>query len=206
MPCRRASLGVMFALLLAAPRAAAQDGNIREWPFPTPPLPEVPAPARAESHAPPCQDHLVSVQLMLGLENIARLQVEVYHGARWTVMVEAQAGYEAVIIPSFGGGVRFAYRTFDDGDNDAFFISPGLGLLSGRVDRFRDSFWGTVVDGQRNTVALAASVDFSWVHDFTPDFGTELGVQLGLLVPLETWQRVNWGVIPEVSLYAGLRF
>src|SRR5262249_26069528 len=97
----------------------------RPRPPPAPLLPLAPAPLRdpllpsaaaldAAAHdrfapsGPPCQNHFLDVQLMLGLENIVRLQAEVYHGERWTLLAEAQVGLEFIFVPSVGGGVRAA--------------------------------------------------------------------------------------------------
>ncbi len=184
MPSRLVALGVFCALLFVTSHAAAQDGSI--------PDPVFAAPA----HGAPCQEHLVAVQMMLGLEDFARLQVEVLHRDRWTLMVEAQAGVEAIFLPSLGAGLRVGYRAFDDGQSNAFLISPGVDLL-----------YATAVHGDLishpGLALVSASVDFSWVHDFAPHFATELGVQLGAIVPMTS---SGWIVIPELSVFAGLRF
>jgi hypothetical protein len=135
---------------------------------------------------------------MLGLEDFARLQVEFFHKDRWTLMVEAQAGLEAVIVPSVGAGVRLGFRAFDDGASNAFLISPGVDLL------YATPVHGTFID-HPGLALVSASVDFSWVHDFARHFGTELGAQVGVLL-LPTNNNSSWPVIPELSIFTGLRF
>jgi hypothetical protein len=197
MPRPRVWLGLLFALSLAAPRAAAQDGPLTESLVPSHAALEAAARDRFVPSGPPCQDHFLDIQLMLGLENIVRVQAEVYHGERWTVLAEAQAGLEFVFVPSVGGGVRAAYRLFDDGQANAFFVAPGVDVQFAPAMHgfFHHPAW-TVPE---------ASVDFTWAHDCCAHFGTELGVQLGLLV-VGNDNSTRWPVLPELSVYFGLRF
>jgi hypothetical protein len=187
---------LLCALVFLAPHAAAQDGALSEPLIPAPSALDAATNGRYVPSGPPCQEHLIAVQLMLGLENIARIQAEVYHGERWIVMAEGQVGAEFFFVPSVGGGVRFARRMFDDGQSNAFFIAPGVDLL-----------YAPAIHGDIHHSAWTVpevSVDFSWVHDEAAHFGTELGVQLGLLVTPST--AIGTPVLPELSVYLGLRF
>src|SRR5690349_16232379 len=173
MPRPRASLALLFALALA-PHAAAQDDALRDPLQPSAAALDAAARDRFVPSGPPCQDHFVDIQLMLGLENVVRLQAEVFHGERWTLMAEAQVGLEFIFVPSVGAGVRAAYRLFDDGESNAFFIAPGTDV------QFAPAMHGFF--GHPAWTVPQASVDFTWAHDCATHFGTELGVQVGLLV------------------------
>jgi len=196
MPRRRLALGLLFALSLAAPYAAAQDGALHEPLLPSPAALDAAARDRFVPSGPPCQDHFLDVQLMLGMENIVRVQAEVYHGEHWTVLAEAQIGLEFIFVPSLGGGVRAAYRLFDDGQANAFFIAPGLGV------QFAPAMHGFFSHPAWTTPEV--SVDFAWAHDCCAHFGTELGVQAGLLVVGNN--NTGWPVLPQLSVFAGVRF
>ncbi|HEY3789890.1 MAG TPA: hypothetical protein VGL71_13610, partial [Urbifossiella sp.] len=61
---------------------------------------------------------------------------------------------------------------------------------------------------------VAADVDFSWLHDFSPHFGFELGLKLGIATRVSGTvgddypSGLMWGktVSPLVALYSGFRF
>ncbi len=197
MPRPRVWLGLVFALSLAVPRATAQDAPLNEPLFPSPAALRAVERDRFVPSGPPCQYHYLDVQVMLGLENIVRAQAEVYHGERWTVLAEAQVGLEFLFVPSFGGGIRAAYRLFDDDQANAFFIAPGLDV------QFAPAMHGFF--GHPAWTVPEASLDFIWAHDCCAHFGTELGVQLGLLVT-GTDNGTRWPVLPELSVFFGLRF
>ena len=100
MPCRRPALAILCTLVFFAQHATAQDGVLSE--------PLIPSPAALDAATngcyvpigPPCQDHFLAVQLMLGLENIARVQAEVYHGERWTVLSRGRSGRSSSSCPA----------------------------------------------------------------------------------------------------------
>jgi hypothetical protein len=198
MPRPLASFAVLIALLLTASGASAQDidGKIPDPVFPTPQLPQAAdPPAAAEDH--PFEHHWVAIQAIIGLELAVRLQVEFIHLGRLSVIVEGQVGNEIIIVPTGGVGVRFAYRVYQ-GQCDAFVIAPGI-----------DFVWPIQIQGsivtRTDLTFLAPSIDFSWVHEFAPHFATELGAQIGADIPLVS-NNGGWFAIPQLSVYAGVRF
>ncbi len=197
MPAPRTSLAVLIILFLvpAAARAQDTDGRIPEPIFPTPPFPA----AGETSHAAPEEEslhrHWLALQVLLGLQDVVRLQVEYMHLGRLSLMVEAQAGYEYIVVPSGGVGVRAAYRVYQS-QCDAFVVAPGLDFLW--PIQTHDS-----IVTRTDLIMLAATVDFSWVHEFAPHFATELGAQLGADILLANG---GWPALPTLSVYAGLRF
>ncbi len=106
-----------------------------------------------------------------------------------------------------GGGGRVQFTTWTDNCDDAILISPGLGLHC--FPRTGAGFFS----GRATTrVYAAADVDISWLHDFSPHFGYELGLKLGLGVRLSgDWDdppgtMFTESAFPIVSVFSGFRF
>jgi hypothetical protein len=197
MPTPRASVAVVFALLLFVSQAPAQDGDgrIPAPIFPTPPLPGTVEPSHVVPDAESLHQHWVALQVLLGLQDVVRMQVEFIHLDRLSFMVEAQAGYEYIVVPTGGVGIRAAYRVYQR-QCDAFVVAPGIDLLW-PMQTHSDIVTRT------DLIFLAATVDFSWIHEFAPHFATELGAQLGADILLANG---GWPALPQLSVYAGVRF
>jgi hypothetical protein len=197
MPTPRVSFTALFTLLIIASPSLAQDGDGRlpEPIFPTPPLTGTVEPTHVVPEAESLHQHWVALQVLLGLQDVVRMQVEFIHVGRLSFMVEAQTGYEYIVVPTGGVGVRAAYRVYQ-AQCDAFVVAPGIDFL------FPIQTHGDIVT-RTDLILLAATVDFSWIHEFAPHFATEIGAQLGADILLANG---GWPALPQLSVYAGVRF
>jgi hypothetical protein len=204
----------LVACLLLSPRVAAQE-PAAVWPYPPltsgPPPAEVVPPGLPERPAcdppPNGQQHWFALNLTTLQPFTGRVQFKVLPRENNSVWLEAYAG--SVLFDGmygFGARVNRAARTW--GRGDALMCSPGLGvhiIPSG-------GFWGR----RHSTLFyLAADVDVSWLHDFSPHFGFEVGVKAGIAGRVGgSWggsarpDAVMFGrdFYPILSVYSGFRF
>jgi hypothetical protein len=197
MPTPRTLLAILTILLLVPAAGFAQDtdGRLPEPIFPTPQWPALGGPSHPVPEEESLHNHWLALQVLFGLQDVVRAQVEFIHLDRLSFMVEAQLGYEYIVIPSGGVGVRAAYRVYQ-GQCDAFVVAPGIDFL------WPIQTHGDIVT-RTDLTFLAATVDFSWIHEFAPHFATELGAQLGADILLGNG---GWPALPTLSVYAGMRF
>ena len=168
------------------------------------------------------QQHWVSVNLCVFQPFAGRLAVKVWPRVNNSLWLEAY--YGSVLFDfMYGFGVRLQHTLFDFGGNDRIMLSPGLGVqilpnwLAYDKVPTRDP-WGYNYyywDSYYNSVFYVfGDIDISWLHDFSPHFGFELGVKVGLAGRVggnlgnDYPRSVTWGssLYPVFSLYSGFRF
>ena len=165
------------------------------------------------------QQHWVALNLALGQPSVGRVAVKVLPRENDSLWIEAYGG-SALFDSMYGFGLRLQHTAWSVGNGDTLFISPGLGVhilpewytTSG----WRPSHFRYYQDERyRNVLCyLAGDIDFSWLHDFSPHFGFELGLKLGIAgrisgnVGDNYPSSVMWGsnLYPIVALYTGFRF
>ena len=180
-------------------------------------VPPLPPPAEAA----PGQQHWVSLNLCVFQPFVGRVGVKVWPRANNSIWLEAYFG-SALFDVMYGFGVRLQHTLFEFGGNDRIMLGPGVGvhilpnwLVYDKVPT-RDP-WGYsyYTDTYRNSVFyLVGDIDISWLHDFGPHFGFELGVKVGLAGRVggtvgDNYPKfVMWGsnLYPIFSLYSGFRF
>lgn len=168
------------------------------------------------------QQHWLSVNFALGQPSIGRVGVKVLSRENNSLWLEAYGG-SALYDGMYGFGARLQHTAWTLGNGDSFFISPGLGVhilpdwYAGHETLHYNRRWGYWTTGYSQyspLYFLAGDVDFSWLHDFSPRFGFELGMKLGLAGRLAGDvgdcypSGVMWGknLYPIVAFYSGFRF
>jgi hypothetical protein len=136
----------------------------------------------------------------LNLAENARLELEGFYGG-----MISNVGLGSIA----GGGLRVQLNVAqDERARNAFFISPGVDFYVA-WDETPDTGW-LDFGPDSNIYFLAAGADLKWVHEFARHLGLELGLHLGAAVSLgglDNGGRETRGtVIPEISLFTGLRF
>ena len=165
------------------------------------------------------QQHWLALNIALGQPSVGRVGVKVLNRENNSLWLEAYGG-SALFDSMYGFGVRLQHTAWTLGNGDTFFISPGLGVhilpdwYASRI--WRPSHYRYYQDYRdRNALSyLAGDVDFSWLHDFSPHFGFELGLKLGIAgrfsgdVGDVYPSGVMWGrnLYPIVAMYSGFRF
>jgi hypothetical protein len=231
-------VAVVLVLGLMPGRGVAQDPQppAAGWPYPpefTRPTPGAAVPvALAErvvviEELPPApavapgQQHWVAVNLSVLQPSLGRVQVKVWPRPNNSVWAEVYGG-SVLFDGMYGFGARVQHSAWCPGNADVVMVSPGLGLHivphwystdhRAYVDQY--GYW-VGQDSQYTTLYfLAGDVDVSWLHDFSPRFGFELGLKVGLAGRLagrvgdDYPSGLMWGrnVYPIFSLYSGLRF
>ncbi len=165
------------------------------------------------------QQHWVALSLALGQPSVGRMAVKVLSRENDSLWLEAYGG-SALFDTMYGFGIRLQHTALTLGNGDSFFISPGLGVHI-LPEWYTTSGWRTSRlryyqdERNRNVLCyLAGDIDFSWLHDFSPRFGYELGLKLGIAGRIsgnvgDHYPRgVMWGrdLYPIVALYTGFRF
>lgn len=168
------------------------------------------------------QQHWIAVNFGVGQPSAARLGVKVLARENNSLWLEVYGG-SALFNGMYGFGARIQHTALTLGNGDNFFISPGLGTHilpnwyddDGMMSGHRHHHDGYGACGRFTTLYyLAADVDFSWLHDFTPRFGFELGAKLGVAGRLagavgdDYPSGTMWGrnFYPIATLYGGFRF
>lgn len=229
------SVAAVLLLILSASATVAQP-PAEGWPSPLPitvgqpPVPPVadglpPRVVEYVEYAPEQaagQQHWVALNLMLGQPSTGRVGVKVLARPNTSLWLEAYGG-SALFDSMYGFGVRLQHTAWTVGNGDSIMVSPGLGVHilpdwytwdeALHYNR-RRGFWESRRGHWSSLYYLAADVDISWLHDFSPHFGYELGVKLGFAARVsgdvgDNYPRhVMWGrnAYPIVGVYTGLRF
>jgi hypothetical protein len=224
----------LFLTTLFGSAASAQQPG---WPSPLPvtvnqaqaaepPPAAVAAPVApvqvVESFEPPGQQHWLAINFALGQPSYGRVGVKVWDRPNNSLWLEAYGGsslYDAM----YGFGARVQHTAWSFGNGDSVMLSPGLGLhilpdwyAVHEVTHYnrRRGYWTTGTGSASTLYFLAGDVDISWLHDFGPRFGFELGMKAGLAGRLGGTvgdcypADAMWGknVYPILAFYTGLRF
>ena len=224
------------------PPAAAPNAAPREWPSPLPtvaPQPPVPFPPGVPPPPPdvlvefderldilrgnpglaPGQQHWLAVNLVGGQPSVVRAAVKVLPRPNNSLWVEAYAG-SVLFEGMYGFGARLQHTAWGFRNGDTILVSPGIGLqivpdwYADLGRRGRDGYWVPGGSHYSSLFFLAGDVDVSWLHDFGPRLGFELGLKVGLAGRVggtvgRCYPRdVMWGkdLYPILALYTGLRF
>jgi len=231
-------IGVAPAALAQQPALAPPPG----WPSPLPALytqPPAPpaAPPVAEPPADPLdgrlgtlrgelptpapgQQHWVAVNLIAGQPFAARVMVKVLPRENDSIWVEAYGG-SALFDGMYGFGVRLQHTVWANDRGSRIMVAPGLGVhvmpdwwyYDQGPPRRRGGYFYDYA-GRNPLVYAFGDVDVSWLYDFTPHVGFELGVKVGLAgrlsgrVGADYPRDVMWGkdLYPILAVYSGLRF
>jgi hypothetical protein len=202
------------------------------WPQPLPtsagqpPAPPVPSglPERFETvyeppPSAPGQQHWIALNLVGGQPSVARIGVKIWPRENNSLWIEAYTG-SALWDYMYGFGFRVQHTAWGFTNGDSIFVSPGLGLQvlpDWYADLGRYNHRGRWVPGDSHYSSLfflAGDIDVSWVHDFSPRFGFELGLKFGLAGRVggtigDCYPRnLMWGnsVMPILGAYTGMRF
>ena len=168
------------------------------------------------------QQHWLALNLALGQPSVGRVAVKVFDRENNSLWLEAYGG-SALFDGMYGFGARLQHTAWSLGNGDNFFISPGLGVhilpdwySTNETLHFnnRRGYWVTGSGRFTTLYFLAGDVDFSWLHDFSPRFGFELGLKLGIAARVggdigrDYPDGVMWGrsLYPIAALYTGFRF
>ena len=171
------------------------------------------------------QQHWVSLGITTLQPFTARVGVKVWDRPNGSLWLEAYGGSELFDV-MYGGGARMQFTAKEFGHGDPIMIAPGFGahvLPNQRIVTRREYHSGYYSFGyydytyaKSTAVFLAADVDISWLHDFSPHFGVEIGFKLGLAFrasgQVGDWTRgipntmFNSNLFPIVSFFYGLRF
>jgi hypothetical protein len=157
------------------------------------------------------QEHWLVVQFMLGTEAGIRFQLGFDHACDHTWAGELFLGAAATrfgVGGVVGVGGRVHYTWMSGRWSDALLVSPGIDVfVLGGHDRRRGILEPEYP--KEDVLFLAPTVDISWLHDFTPHFGWELGLHVGLGVGLAgrdyRGESAGGMVTPLLSLYTGFR-
>ena len=101
-----------------------------------------------------------------------RVQVKFLPRANGSWWAEAYAG-SVLFDGMVGGGVRWQHTAWTAASGDALLVGPGLGIHLIPTNNGWHRHSGTMA-------FLAGDVDVSWLHDFSPHFGWEFGLKVGL--------------------------
>lgn len=200
-----------------APLPADPPGPIAEVPrpngFPTY-GPERPAPSDPLPPPPPIegQQHWVMLNLSILQPFVGRIGVKVWPRENNSLWLEAYVG--SVLFDFMAGfGVRVQHTAHTFGSGGRLMVSPGLGVHV--LPAYASNHGGLfgAISHDSGVTFLVADVDLSWLHDFTPHFGFEMGVKLGIAGHISgrigRYPRgVTFGrdCYPILALYSGFRF
>jgi hypothetical protein len=165
------------------------------------------------------QQHWVSFNFGILQPFTGRVGVKVWSRPNNSLWLEAYGG-SVLFDGMYGFGVRVQHTVRDFGTSDHLMVSPGLGVHIlpqwATVEKRYDPNYGfSYYDCSYNSLYyLAGDIDISWLHDFSPHFGFEFGVKVGLAgrvsgtVGRDYPRGVMWGkdLYPILSIYSGLRF
>lgn len=165
------------------------------------------------------QQHWVSFNLGVLQPFVGRVGVKVWPRLNNSLWLEAYGG-SVLFEVMYGFGVRVQHTVRDFGAKDHLMVNPGLGVHVvpqwGAYTTRYDSYYGyNISEYSYNALYyLAGDIDISWLHDFSPHFGFELGLKVGIAGRLSgnvgnTYPRgIMWGkdLYPILSIYSGFRF
>lgn len=212
------------AQLRMGPRLSAGGIEVLDAPAAPPPTTTasdvLTAPAPAPAAARGGQQHWVSLNLGSLQPTTARLGVKVWDRPNGSLWLEVYGG-SVLVDAMYGFGARMPFTVKEFAGGDQVLVAPGVGahvLPDWRTGRgYRRGFdWGDsgVGTARSDLYFLVGDVDISWLHDFSPHFGFELGLKLGLAgrVGGEVGDRYPRALMfgrnfyPVVSVFTGLRF
>lgn len=170
----------------------------------------------------PGQDHWVSLNLTTLQPFTGRVGLKVWPRENGSLWLEAYGG-SVLFAGMYGFGARLQYTALGTEHRDRLMIGPGFGAHIIPQYHTYDVVpytgpYGTMVPSAawraRSLTFLVADVDVSWLHDFSPNFGFEVGVKLGIggRVSGDIGEdRVEWVMFgknfyPVVSVFSGFRF
>ena len=165
------------------------------------------------------QQHWISVNVLGGQPTAVRVGVKVWARENNSLWLEAYTG-SALYDFMYGFGARVQHTAWSFANGDTIMVGPGLGgmvLPEWYADLGYRNGRGRWVRGDSHDSPLyflTGDVDVSWLHDFTPRFGFELGVKLGLAGRVGGTvgncypHDLMWGtsLFPIAGVYTGLRF
>jgi hypothetical protein len=167
------------------------------------------------------QQHWVSLNAGVFQPTTVRAAFKVWPQPQNSVWLEAYAG-SALVHVMYGFGVRVQHTACTFRNGDQLMIGPGVGVhILPNWDvyaRTPHNGWGWVYvpDPYRSNTLyyVAGDIDISWLHDFGPHFGFELGVKFGLAGRVAGDVGKNYprslmfgkDVYPIVAFYSGFRF
>jgi len=155
-------------------------------------------------------NHFVSGQVLLGFETGIRMQFTFHRecNREWVgelFLGAAGTRYGASGALGIGGRVHCALAAGAWGDY--LLVSPGLNLVFLGEESDDHHPWNQPEDA---VTFLAPSVDITWLHDFLPHFGIELGVHVGLGIGLDgtdsDGDSAAGEFTPLFNVFAGVRF
>lgn len=222
----RFALSLAAAALLATAAVAQEPAPV--WPSPLPisagqppaavvpsGLPERPpeAPVPEPRCEAPGQQHWVSLNLSVLQPFVGRVGVKVWRRPNDSIWVEGYGG-SVLFDVMYGFGVRLQHTARTNSKGDALMLAPGLG-----VHVIPDWYYYTrEYDGSRrhhsSLTYVALDMDISWLHDFIPHCGYEIGVKVGIAVRTSGTVGSDYpkfamfgpDVYPLFNVYSGLRF
>jgi len=173
----------------------------------------------------PGQQHWVSVNLSVFQPFVGRVGVKVWPRAQNSLWVEAYAG-SVLVHTMYGFGVRMQHTVWTSRTSNRLMISPALGVhilpnwdaeektYSGDPEGYGRGWFSTYRSFSNTLYFIAGDVDISWLHDFTPHFGFELGVKFGLAGRVAGTVGSNYpgpimfgkNIYPIFNIYSGFRF
>lgn len=169
------------------------------------------------------QQHWVSVNWSAPQPFAGRVGVKVWDRPNGSLWLEAYGG-SALFDWMYGFGARMQFTVKEFGSGDQLMVSPGFGAhvlpqWQAETSRYYTSgyysFGYYTSDYKRNNLYfLAADVDISWLHDFSPHFGYEIGLKLGLAFRVAGdvgdsypgFVMFGRNLYPVISVYSGFRF
>ncbi len=215
------SLIAGMAVMIWAAVAAAQ----------VPPLPPPPAgPSATDAEViltgaapspvvPVGQQHNFGAQIQFGYPNGLRLQYAAFKTDQTSFLVEGFAGArdglwgnEAV----YGVGGRALFTLASNGVNNALLFGPGVGVAFWQAEKPSNPYggWPYFYDYRRpetDRTFLTLDANISWLHDFTPALGWEIGLTIGARIGLtgqnEGGEKVSGHITGgTIGVFTGLRF
>lgn len=165
------------------------------------------------------QQHWVSFNLGILQPFTGRVGVKVWSRPNNSLWLEAYGG-SVLFDGMYGFGVRIQHTVRDFGAKDHLMVSPGLGVhivprWGAYETRYDSSFGYSYSNYSYNALYyLAGDIDISWLHDFSPHFGFEFGIKVGIAGRLsgnvghDYPSGIMWGkdLYPILSIYSGFRF
>jgi hypothetical protein len=161
----------------------------------------------------PGQQHWVSLGIVALQPSVGRVQVKVLPRENGSLWLEAYGGGE-LFNGVYGFGARLEYTSQRLTPADVITVGPGLGVHI-LPDWFDAEGRGHTPRCRYDTLTyLVGDVDVAWLHDFTPRFGWELGVKVGLAgrlsgkVGRDYPYYIMFGrdLFPVFGIYSGVRF
>jgi hypothetical protein len=162
----------------------------------------------------PGQQHWVSANLGLFQPTAFRVGVKVLPRANGSLWLEGYWG-SALFNVMYGFGARLQYTAHTFSGGDRIMVAPGAGMhILPNWNYDSGSYWGYYGYARNTLYWVYGDIDISWLHDFSPHFGFELGFKVGVagLVGGRVGRHypdfvmMGKGAYPIFGIYSGLRF